>query len=252
MTAALVVTIAIPHLYVLLWWAEARAPARRFVAVPSWGRTGVLFFITTSVVATITPIVWSHTGLTTVRLLDLRHLGFWALPAGLLTTSFVTYWWHRAAHRYDFLWRATHQLHHSAERVDVPGAFFSHPLEVVVKTSIALVVGEVVLGLSPGVAATSTGVLSLVSVFQHWNGHTPRWLGWWIPRPEMHVLHHEAGIHARNYGDLAIWDVLFGTHVNPTQLFVGRVGLAEGASARVLDMLTMRDVSDASSPTSTR
>jgi sterol desaturase/sphingolipid hydroxylase (fatty acid hydroxylase superfamily) len=27
--------------------------------------------------------------------------------------SFVAYWWHRAMHKYNLLWRVFHQLHHS-------------------------------------------------------------------------------------------------------------------------------------------
>ena len=41
------------------------------------------------------------------------------LLVGLLSffiTSFVFYWWHRATHASDLLWRVFHQLHHSARR----------------------------------------------------------------------------------------------------------------------------------------
>ena len=52
-------------------------------------------------------------------------------------------------------------------------------------------------------------------MFQHWNVKTPRWLGYIIQRPESHGLHHELGVHARNYSDFPLWDMLMGTFVNP-------------------------------------
>ena len=46
-----------------------------------------------------------------------------------LVMAFVMYWFHRARHQVTALWRL-HQMHHSAERHDVSGAFLFHPLEV--------------------------------------------------------------------------------------------------------------------------
>lgn len=140
-----------------------------------------------------------------------------------------------------------HQLHHSALRVDIPGSFYSHPMEVVIKTTLGVLVGTVLLGLTPFVASMVSATIALLSIFQHWNIHTPRWLGWFIPRPEMHGLHHERGVHARNYGDLPIWDMLFGTYVNP-QHFDGQVGFDQEQSRRLKDMLLMRNVSGSTSP----
>ena len=61
------------------------------------------------------------------------------------------------------------------------------------------------------------------ALFQHWNVRTPRWLGYIIQRPESHGLHHELGVHARNYSDFPLWDILMGTFVNPAS-FDGDVG----------------------------
>lgn len=33
------------------------------------------------------------------------------------------YWYHRLAHEWDWLWRADHQMHHSAESLDAFGAY---------------------------------------------------------------------------------------------------------------------------------
>jgi hypothetical protein len=52
-------------------------------------------------------------------------------------------------------------------------------------------------------------------------------------------------VHAYNYSDLPIFDLLFGTFRNP-EGFDGETGFHPGASARVWEMLTFRDVSEPS------
>jgi len=97
------------------------------------------------------------------------------------------------------------------------------------------------LGLSPEVASAVSSTLVVLSTFQHWNINTPRALGYIISRPEMHALHHEFDIHARNYSEFAIWDMIFGTYENPMH-FEGRVGFVDSAASRLKDMLLMRNV----------
>lgn len=234
-------SLAIPVAFAVMWAVEQRDPARRFAPVEGWARRGVVFFVVVAGIGSIVPMVWSATGVTSLRVMDLSVLGWWGVPIGVVAISGVTYAWHRAEHRFHSLWLATHQLHHSALRVDIPGAFYAHPLEVVAKSTIAVLSGTIALGLAPPVAAVTTAVLASLSIFQHWNIQTPRWLGWFVPRPEMHCLHHEFGVHARNYGDLPLWDLLLGTFENPRR-FDGRVGFEPAAAARVADMLRMQDV----------
>ena len=52
-------------------------------------------------------------------------------------------------------------------------------------------------------------------------------------------------MHARNYGDLPLWDLLFGTFSNP-RAFTGEVGFSPGSHRRVGSMLIGRDVSQGS------
>jgi sterol desaturase/sphingolipid hydroxylase (fatty acid hydroxylase superfamily) len=58
---------------------------------------------------------------------------------------------------------------------------------------------------------------------------TPTWLGYVIQRPEAHCRHHELNVHASNYSDFPIIDMIFGTFQNPRE-FEGRVGFEERAS----------------------
>ena len=72
-----------------------------------------------------------------------------------------------------------------------------------------------------------------------------RGLGYLIQRPESHAIHHARGVHAHNYADLPLWDIVFGTFRNaPAEAPRPAQGFYDGASARVWEMLTFRDVSN--------
>jgi sterol desaturase/sphingolipid hydroxylase (fatty acid hydroxylase superfamily) len=49
-------------------------------------------------------------------------------------------------------------------------------------------------------------------------------------------------VHAHNYSDLPIWDIVFGTFKNPKE-WSGQAGFYEGGSRRLGDMLLGHDVS---------
>lgn len=233
--------LGVPLLFLLLLFVEGRRPARPYEAVPRWGRIGAAFFVLTLVVGSITPFLLPSEYLKSHRILDLSGVGLWALPIGVLATTFFGYWLHRAEHCFGWLWRATHQLHHSPVRVDMLGAFYTHPLEVMIKVALGTLLGTFLLGLSP-VASAGVGLATAaLSMFQHWNIRTPPTLGYFVQRPESHCLHHERNVHARNYGDLPIWDMMFGTFHNPKG-FEGKLGFDNERSARLTDMLFMKDV----------
>jgi sterol desaturase/sphingolipid hydroxylase (fatty acid hydroxylase superfamily) len=175
------------------------------------------------------------------------------LSAGLASfflTSFVFYWWHRATHKFDLLWRVFHQLHHSARRVEALTAFFAHPLDSAAAVIISSFASYIVLGASPlaaGIALFLTGVFDL---FLHSDLRTPGWLGYVVQRPEMHTVHHKHGHHAQNYG-LPIWDLLFGTWVNPS-VRATELGFDDPKSERIADMLLFQDVHKASATSQPR
>jgi sterol desaturase/sphingolipid hydroxylase (fatty acid hydroxylase superfamily) len=236
----------IPLLIVGTWAGmlalEALLPARSYPRVTAWRLAGAFSLLVYLAVGTVVPLLlpgW----LLEWRLLDLGRLG---IPAGavigFLGITFVGYWYHRACHRFDGMWRWLHQLHHSAPRLDIGGSLIFHPFEMAAYTLIQVGVLVLLLGIDP-VAAALVGYLSaFYGLFQHLNVRTPRLLGYLIQRPESHGLHHEHGVHARNYGDLPIWDLLFGTFSNPPR-FTGEVGFEPGAHRRVGAMLAGREVS---------
>ena len=172
--------------------------------------------------------------------------GIGALPAPIvglvsfLLTSFVFYWWHRAIHASDLLWRVFHQLHHSPRRIEVFTAFFAHPLDTAAAVSLSALSSYLVLGASPLAAALGLFYTALVDLFIHADIRTPRWIGYLVQRPEMHTVHHRREHHRQNYG-LPLWDMLFGTWSNPTTR-ESDCGFDEARSGRVYDMLMLRDV----------
>lgn len=160
---------------------------------------------------------------------------------GYLVLSFVNYWWHRMRHQSGFLWRWFHQMHHSARRIEVMTTFYKHPAESLADSVGAVVILYGVVGVTPGAAALALLLCGVLELFFHWNVKTPHWLGFLIQRPEAHCIHHEEGLHAYNYSDLAIWDILFGTFRNPRH-WDATCGLGAENERRVLEMLRGVDV----------
>lgn len=173
------------------------------------------------------------------------------LAGGALTfliASFIAYWWHRATHRFDLLWRVFHQMHHSPQRVEAHTAFFVHPLDAAAATIITALVGYGLLGVGAAAMAVALVLAGLFNLLIHADVATPRWWGWFVQRPEMHRVHHQRGHHADNYG-LPLWDGLFGTLNNPAA-FVERCGFDDDKTHRIADMLVFRDVHAETAPPS--
>jgi len=177
-------------------------------------------------------------------LFDLRGLGaIGGAVVGVLVYEFFHYWYHRLAHEVNWLWRAGHQMHHSAESLDAFGAYYLHPLDAALFTSIGSLVFFPLLGLTVEAGVLAVLFISFNAMFQHANIRTPRWLGYLIQRPESHGIHHASGVHRYNYADLPLWDMVFGTFRNAKTGVGLRTGFHPGASGRIFDMLIGRDVS---------
>lgn len=167
-------------------------------------------------------------------------------PAAEFAIAYLAYvlWlygWHRVRHASGPLWRWLHQVHHSPARIEVLTAFYKHPFEIVADSVFAAVVLYLVLGVSKETAFVVTNVSGVLGLFYHWNIKTPRWLGYIVQRPESHCVHHERGVHAFNYCELPIVDMLFGTFRNPAT-FDGECGLGDDRERRVGALLLGTDV----------
>lgn len=155
--------------------------------------------------------------------------------------TFVFYWWHRARHEVDWLWRLFHQIHHSPQRLEVITSFYKHPGEMVANSIIGSLLVYTTLGLSPEAGAVYTLCTALGEFFYHTNVRTPHWIGYVFQRPEMHRIHHEYGRHKNNYGDFPCWDMLFGTYDNPPR-WDAHCGFDPQREELLLDMLAYHDV----------
>jgi sterol desaturase/sphingolipid hydroxylase (fatty acid hydroxylase superfamily) len=236
------ISLIILSIYAALMLWEAIFPGRKLPVVKYWRLKGlvafgVFFFLSSYLPMFINPYLEPY------RLLDLTGLGSagGALVAVLLY-EFGVFIWHYLMHRSNFLWRTFHQLHHSAERLDTYGAFFFSPMDMIGWTVLGSICFSLIAGLTPQAITIMLLVTNFLSIFQHANIKTPQWLGYIVQRPESHTYHHARGIHKLNYSDLPLFDIIFGTFRNPKD-FEHETGFYDGASDRVLEMLTARDIS---------
>lgn len=235
------VSLTVFALFGVLMLVESLLPARPLPQVAWWRARGIIAFLIFFLLSSYLPILWSEQ-LGRLQLFDLTVLGTWGgALAGLLIYEAGVYFWHRGMHGSNLLWRGFHQMHHSAERLDTYGAFWFSPLDMIGWTVLSSLCLTLIVGITPEAATRVLYITTFLGIFQHANLRTPRWLGYFVQRPESHSHHHERGVHARNYSDLPLFDLLFGTFHNP-QDFAPETGFYQGASNRLLAMLTFRDV----------
>ena len=237
------VSLGVLALYgaLILW--EAILPGRELPEVKGWLPRALGSFAVYFSLSSYLPLFWdSH--LARFQFIDLSHLGVvTGAVIGLLVYNVLLYWWHRTMHNTDWLWRSFHQMHHSAERLDSFGAFYFSPLDVAGLTMVGSLSLVLVVGLSPQAVTVFLFAAMFMGIFQHTNVRTPRWLGYIVQRPESHTIHHGKGLHGYNYADLPIMDIIFGTFRNPKG-YEMETGFYNGSSARIVDMLMFRDVSE--------
>ncbi len=240
------VSLGVIALYAALIAWEALAPGRSLPRIRGWIPRALGSFALFFYLASYLPLIWDE-HLARYQLFDLSNLGpVTGALIGLLVYEFLIYVWHRAMHGSNWLWRSFHQMHHSAERIDAFGAFYFSPLDMAGFTLIGSLSLSLVVGLSPQAVTLFLFASMFLGIFQHTNVRTPRWLGYIVQRPESHTIHHGKGLHRYNYSDLPIFDILFGTFRNPDTYEI-ETGFYPGASARILDMLRFRDVSEPAS-----
>ncbi|MEM7665506.1 MAG: sterol desaturase family protein [Pseudomonadota bacterium] len=216
-------------------------PARPQPDRPFWRTRGVIGFVLYYAIAFTTPVLWDGL-LARHMLFDASPLPIWAQVAGgYLLFNLGMYAWHRSMHESDTLWRFVHQTHHSAERVDIWGAYWFHPIDMAGWALLGSLVLVGVFGISAEAGVVINLIGSFMAMFTHANIKTPHWLGYFIARPEMHAVHHERDVHRYNYADLPWFDMLFGTYRNP-RVAPTKAGIIDGGSDRIGDLLIGRKV----------
>jgi sterol desaturase/sphingolipid hydroxylase (fatty acid hydroxylase superfamily) len=237
----MVPTIIIATATLLFFGAERALPGRELPEAPGWYVRAAFLNICQLAIILIAGIAWNHW----LQHWSLFHISNSMPPVlqglvGWFAGTFVFYWWHRARHDADLLWRVCHQIHHSPSRIELLTAFYKHPIEIAADSIIASALLFTVLGASPEGSAWFNVFAVFGEYFYHSNLRTPHWFGYFIQRPEHHSIHHQLGVHGFNYGDITWWDRLFGTF-RDTDDFVAQCGFPNGHERNLVRMLFFRD-----------
>jgi sterol desaturase/sphingolipid hydroxylase (fatty acid hydroxylase superfamily) len=234
-------SLSLIGMYFMLMVWEAVFPGRALPKVSYWKIRGITVFIFYFYISSYLPLLWARY-LPETQLFDLSGLGdIGGAVFGILLYEFGMYVWHRTMHRSKYLWKIFHQMHHSAERLDTYGAFYFSPFDMIGWTALSTICFSVLTGLTPQAITAVILITNFLGIFQHANIKTPVWIGYIIQRPESHTVHHAKGVHAYNYSDLPLFDIIFGTFRNPAK-YEHETGFYNGASARMKEMLLFREV----------
>jgi sterol desaturase/sphingolipid hydroxylase (fatty acid hydroxylase superfamily) len=235
------VSLIILAMYAVLILWEAIFPARKLPKIKYWQVKGIAAFFFYFYLSTYLPL-WYGEWLPTSQLFNLSNINsITGGVIGVLLYELGVYVWHRSMHKSNLLWRVFHQMHHSAERLDTYGAFYFSPFDMIGWTLLSTVCFAFIAGLPAQSITIMLLVTNFFSIFQHANIKTPVWLGYIVQRPESHAIHHAKGVHAYNYSDLPLFDIIFGTFRNPKK-YVEETGFYHGASSKVKDMLLFKEV----------
>ena len=223
---------------------EAVAEGRPYPERKNWQTRGWLFFLLSAVITLPFPIMIHGYDIFGGSVVDLSEMNpFMGGVFGWFVYTLPAYLFHRASHDYTSVWKWTHQMHHAPVRNDAASSSVVHPIESVCYATIIVTVSQGLLGLSLQSVFVMLMMIQLFAFFPHTNIKTPEWVGYFIQRPEGHVLHHARELQRVNYGDFPIWDMLFGTWVNPKEYSLEPLGFGDGRDELYMDMLKGRLVS---------
>jgi sterol desaturase/sphingolipid hydroxylase (fatty acid hydroxylase superfamily) len=135
------------------------------------------------------------------------------LLLGVVVFDVVSFFVHRALHRYNLLWNI-HKVHHSTLQLDGFATTRTHLMENMLR----FVPSQAVLfliGMPVTVVAASVAIAAIYGVSNHSNiGVNLRWIEPVLVTPRLHRRHHVPSTTQNNYGGIfTIWDRLCGTLV---------------------------------------
>ena len=140
------------------------------------------------------------------------------LAFALVVAEFFEYWFHRLMHENAFLWRF-HATHHSAPRLYWFNAIRFHAIDYIA-VGIVKLIPLALLGAPLEVFAGVNLFAAVHGAYQHAN--VPVRIGplnWIFSMTELHRWHHARPAAEANHnygGNLALWDIVFGTRFLPT------------------------------------
>jgi sterol desaturase/sphingolipid hydroxylase (fatty acid hydroxylase superfamily) len=165
------------------------------------------------------------------------------LAAYVFVADFLFYWYHRAQHRFAWLW-PIHELHHSDAELNGTTSLRTYWLDKPVQAMVISVPAARLIGLDHLALVILPVALTAWLVFAHANVRLR--LGWLSPvicGPQVHRIHHsiEPQHRDRNFAQFfPVIDVIFGTYYAPAPDEFPRTGTPGLASDAPLSTMLVR------------
>lgn len=170
---------------------------------------------------------------------ELRSWPLWVLlPLALMLGDLAIYWFHRACHHYDFLWRF-HRVHHTTLDLDWLAAHREHPFDGLF-TQLFLNLPGIVMGLPFHAIGGMIVFRGLWALLIHSNVSLPLGpLRVLFGAPDLHHWHHaNVAKTEHNFANLApYWDIVFGTYHRPPAPETYPLGVPDGRGESYLEHL---------------
>ena len=156
----------------------------------------------------------------------LPPFGFADVILAVLLADFFYYWYHRAQHSIEWMWRV-HSVHHSLEKMGA-GTGYHHILEVPLNAALVTLPATALFGGRGGAITYLVVVLNGFYLHSTTRIHFGRF-AWLLCDNRVHRIHHSRDqLHfSKNFGVITlVWDRLFGTAYLPKAGEWPEVGLS--------------------------
>jgi sterol desaturase/sphingolipid hydroxylase (fatty acid hydroxylase superfamily) len=215
--------VAIGLLLERLFPAQPQQPSKHIWFNIRYGTAYLLvIFVLSPVVFSLLAGLYSVTGEPWINLAVFSQTSIGGqILAGIVSlgiTDFFYYWFHRAQHRFDWLWQQ-HTLHHSDVSLNVTTNMRHHWLEPTFQAIAISLPMAILFNLTPVDMWIVATTISAWAWFIHLNirlelGPASRL----VAGPQVHRIHHSISPEHRDRNFAAyfpIWDILFGTYYAP-------------------------------------
>jgi sterol desaturase/sphingolipid hydroxylase (fatty acid hydroxylase superfamily) len=238
MTLPTIITILATIFFLII---ERLKPGRKLPQIKNWYYQAILINLVQLLITLATARLWIEIfgEISLFKICNWQSQILQGLFAWFIGTFFF-YWWHRVRHLKGF-WLIFHQIHHSPSRIEAMTSFYKHPIEILSDAILSALILYPLLGCSMMGAFWYNCFAGIGEYLYHSNIKTPKWFRYFIQTPELHSIHHQFGVHKYNFGDIPIWDRIFGTYKDSTE-FAERCGFPKNAENKLKEMLLFKDV----------
>jgi sterol desaturase/sphingolipid hydroxylase (fatty acid hydroxylase superfamily) len=238
MTLPTIITILATIFFLII---ERLKPGRKLPQIKNWYYQAILINLVQLLITLATARLWIEIfgEISLFKISNWQSQILQGLFAWFIGTFFF-YWWHRVRHLKGF-WLIFHQIHHSPSRIEAITSFYKHPIEILSDAILSALILYPLLGCSMMGAFWYNCFAGIGEYLYHSNIKTPKWFRYFIQTPELHSIHHQFGVHKYNFGDIPIWDRIFGTYKDTTE-FAERCGFPKNAENKLKEMLLFKDV----------